>query len=355
MIALSPENQTTFDKASHISFDELITPVLEYSFSTLKIEKIISPAPVKSFKEAKSRPELWDAWKPAFNAQIDSLKTRKAFDLVYLPSGQRALPVKWVPDQKFAPNGDFLRNRARLVVCGNFEEGHNWAVHELYAAVASSMSVKVFFTLVAVQGLHCSQHDIVTAFLHAPIPQGVHIYCRQPPDYSDGTERVWKLNQALYGHRKSSVWWFEELSSKLKTIGFEPFHTDLCIFKHEKLVILLIVHVDDILIAAKAKADCDLVVHQLERFFDLKNLGEVSEFLGYRVIRNLNHNQIFLCQEKYCKKILSKYADPDVKPVTTPWLLKAKIPSKWEPIFDLKKKKYLKHTSSKNYLSSIWY
>ncbi|CAJ2508597.1 Uu.00g136230.m01.CDS01, partial [Anthostomella pinea] len=81
MIALTPENQTTFDKASHISLDELITPVPEYSFSTLKIEKIISPAPVKSFKEAKSRPELWDAWKPAFDAQIDSLETRKAFDL----------------------------------------------------------------------------------------------------------------------------------------------------------------------------------------------------------------------------------------------------------------------------------
>ncbi|CAJ2514341.1 Uu.00g024600.m01.CDS01 [Anthostomella pinea] len=151
----------------------------------------------------------------------------------------------------------------------------------------------------------------------------------------------------------ASAWWFEELSSKLKTIGFKPFHTDLCIFKDEKLGILLIIYVDDILIAAKAKADGDLVVYQLEAFFDLKNLGEVSEFLGYRVIRNLNHNQIFLCQEKYCKKILLKYADPDVKPVTTPWLLKAKIPSKWEPILDLKrKKKYLKYTGSLNYLSS---
>ena len=56
---------------------------------------------------------------------------------------------------KFNAKGEWDRNRARWVVCSNFENAESWAAQDVYAAVANSSSVKLFFTLVAVNDYEC--------------------------------------------------------------------------------------------------------------------------------------------------------------------------------------------------------
>ncbi|CAJ2508691.1 Uu.00g137170.m01.CDS01 [Anthostomella pinea] len=86
---------------------------------------------------------------------------------------------------------------------------------------------------------------MVTAFLNSKIPDEYEIYCMQPQGYSDGTKRVWKLNQALYGLHKAPLWWFETLVKVMKDAGFVPMSTEMCLFKHEKLGVLVLIYVEN--------------------------------------------------------------------------------------------------------------
>jgi hypothetical protein len=98
------------------------------------------------------------------------------WDLVYASDEAEILPGKWVFNQKFDENGNWIRNRARWMVCGNFQGADNWAAQNLYAAVASAMAVKIFFILVAVLGMNSTQLDIVTAFLNATAKSKTPVY-----------------------------------------------------------------------------------------------------------------------------------------------------------------------------------
>jgi hypothetical protein len=158
--------------------------------------------------------------------QIKDLKQRTIWDLIYASDDAKILLSKWVFDQKFDENGNWIRNRARWVVCGNFQGTNDWAAQNLYAAVASAVAVKIFFILVAVLGMNSIQLDIVTAFLNATAKSKILIYVFQPTGFSDGIKRVCKLNRAFYGLRESPIWWYETICPYLQTMGFESMLAD---------------------------------------------------------------------------------------------------------------------------------
>jgi hypothetical protein len=105
----------------------------------------------KSYKKARAK--YWDNWEPAFRKQYENLINRYIWDLVFAPEDANVLPGKWVLDQKYENDGTWIRNRARWVVCGNFEGTEGWLAQDFCAAVISAIAVKIFFTLVAIYGI----------------------------------------------------------------------------------------------------------------------------------------------------------------------------------------------------------
>ncbi len=174
----------------------------------------------KSWREALP-PKYEKDWRPAFKRQLEELAYTETWDLVDLPPGETLLPGKWVLDQKFDPNGIWMKNRARWVVCGNKEKAvYEW--FEVFSAVAHLTSLRLFLAVVAIQDLECHAFNIVTAFLNANIPPGFNIYIRQPSGFEDGSGRACKLKKALYGLRLSPILWLETLTTALREMGFEP-------------------------------------------------------------------------------------------------------------------------------------
>ena len=83
--------------------------------------------------------------------------------------------------------------------------------------------------------------------------------------------------------------------------------------------VILIVWVDDIIIAA---TDFDLlakVKQSLSKRFEMKDLGELKWFLGTEFRRN--KNRIQMNQTRYIQKILLKFKMSDCKPKPTPCIL----------------------------------
>ncbi len=96
----------------------------------------------KLYWEAREHKDYQEQWYPALKKQVDTLIANGTWQLVDKPPGITVIPGQWVLDQKFDAEGEFQRNRARWVACGNHETGNSPA-WELYSAVVHSTSVRV--------------------------------------------------------------------------------------------------------------------------------------------------------------------------------------------------------------------
>ncbi|KHN96405.1 Reverse transcriptase, RNA-dependent DNA polymerase [Metarhizium album ARSEF 1941] len=72
-------------------------------------------------------------------------------------------------------------------------------------------------------------------------------YIQQHKGFTDGTNKVWKLNKALYSLRQSLRIWHETLTKFLLRLGFKQSTQDASEFLRNSII--LAVHVDDLVTA----------------------------------------------------------------------------------------------------------
>ncbi len=72
----------------------------------------------------------------------------------------------------------------------------------------------------------------------------------------------------------------------IESLGFKSLESDVCLFRHKELSILVILYIDDLLIATPHVNLIDRIHDSLKYSFDLKELGEVKRFLGFDIIRD---------------------------------------------------------------------
>ena len=292
----------------------------------------------------------WPHWKVAFEKEFHDLTRRHTWDLVYPQPGDVVLPGKWVLKIKHLPDQP-PRHKARWVVCGNRENTNGWEIQDTYSATAHSVAVRFFLWLVAVKDLECEQFDMVTAYLHSRIPKGIRVLVRQPTGFSDGTARVCLLRNALYGLVRSSLWWYDTITSALIKLGFQPLQREVCIFVNQTLGAYLLLYVDDVLIAAPDQSVIEHVTCQLGELFELKRMGPVRQFLGIEITRDRSKRLISLRQQTYTRKILARFAGTDLKPKDTPWPTSLSIPLEWD-VLEHETSRYRQQVGCTNWLAS---
>ena len=134
--------------------------------------------------------------------------------------------------------------------------------------------------------------------------------------------KVCKIHRALYGLRISPKRWYERLTIVLQSIGLKPNDKEPCLFlwrENEKLLILLI-YVDDMIIASNKDEKLNDVIAKLEKEFEITNLGEPREFLGITIKHDKINNIMKLNQEKYINKILKRFKFDESCPKRTPMI-----------------------------------
>ena len=161
---------------------------------------------------------------------------------------------------------------------------------------------------------------------------------------------VCKLRKALYGLRQSPLYWFMTIKPVMEDIGFESLDSDICLFRHRELGILVVLYVDDLLVAAKTVALISRVQDRLARVYELKELGEVKRFLGFDVVRDRSARKIFISQESYLTAFLARKDMTNCHPAATPWPAKFDLPASWDPLID-RQKAYVKDTGALNWVA----
>ncbi|GJS13810.1 putative ribonuclease H-like domain-containing protein [Tanacetum coccineum] len=132
--------------------------------------------------------------------------------------------------------------------------------------------------------------DVKSGFLYGKIE--VEVYVCQPPGFEDPDfpDRVYKVENALYGLHQAPRAWYETLSTYLLDNRFQRGKIDKTLFiKRDKSDILLV---------------------------QMSSMGELIFFLGLQVKQK--EDGIFISQDKYVNKILNKFSFFDVKTTSTP-------------------------------------
>ena len=121
----------------------------------------------------------------------------------------------------------------------------------------------------------------------------------------------------MYGLKQSGRNWHSLLQEFLLNNHFKQSDADPCVYvRSSGGIIILLVWVDDIIIAACSIQNMNTVKDMLKARFNMKDLGTIASFLGIQFIHN--ENQIVMSQSNYLKCILKRFDMSSCKPRATP-------------------------------------
>ena len=270
-----------------------------------------------TYEEAISS-EQSEEWIQAMDEEIKSLHANETWTTGPIPKGKRAIPVKWVFKVKKDAKGNIERFKARLVAKG-FRQKEGVDFDEVFAPVSKYSTLRALMAVAAVEDLEVHQLDIKTAFLNGVLQE--EVYIDQPAGYHEGGPDIGcHLQKALYGLRQAPRAWHTRLTEELVNLGFQPSAADpgLHFLDTESGRIYLLVYVDDILIAARSKADVEWVKKALADKFEAHDLGEAHYFLGIDIVRDRAARTVSLSQKRLTAELVDKYGMGDCKAKTVP-------------------------------------
>uniref|UniRef100_A0A2N9EVF5 Reverse transcriptase Ty1/copia-type domain-containing protein n=1 Tax=Fagus sylvatica TaxID=28930 RepID=A0A2N9EVF5_FAGSY len=172
------------------------------------------------------------------------------------------------------------------------EANSTWTLEPLPSAVA------------AAQQWIIHQLDVNNVFLHGDLDE--EVYMTPPPGYCPkGETCVCRLCKSLYGLKQASRNWFFKLTTVLLDAGFTQSQVDHSLFTlvNTTSITIVLVYVDDILVAGNDLSQIETFKHTLSTNFKTKDLGPLKYFLSIKVARS--QKGIFLNQRKYALDILN--------------------------------------------------
>jgi len=139
-----------------------------------------------------------------------------------------------------------------------------------------------------------------------------------PPSMDSNAGQVCKLNKSLYGLRQANRQRYERLFSFLILQGYARSNVDDSLFlrRTKNSMTIALVYVDDIILARNDVVEIEKLTHLLNETFKIKNLGDLTYFLGLEVARN--KTRIHLCQRKYVLDLLEDAGMMNCAPAITP-------------------------------------
>lgn len=283
--------------------------------------------------EASNSPDA-SMWKTAMQEEIEALHKNKTWELVPLPPGRKAIGNKWVYKIKRDSIDQIERYRARLVVKG-YAQKEGIDFNEIFSPVVRLTTIRIVLAMCATLDLHLEQLDVKTAFLHGDLEE--EIYMLQPEGFAEkGKENlVCRLIKSLYGLKQAPRCWYKRFDSFIMSLEYNRLSADHCTyykrFEDDNDFIILLLYVDDMLIAGPNKGRIQELKAQLAREFEMKDLGPANKILGMQIHRDKNNRKIWLSQENYLNKILRRFNMQDCKPISTPLPVNFKLSSSMSP------------------------
>jgi hypothetical protein len=260
------------------------------------------PKTVKEALEGEERVQ----WEEAIWEEIDSMEEAEVWGPpVTAPAGVVVTPLRFIFAKKVGAGGEMQRYKARLIFQNrDTDEGDEC----FYAPVVDKVSLRVFLAVVAQKGWLLEQADVKTAFLNAKNEGEDYV---KLPGYvvRPGESPIRILQKALYGLRRAPKAWNSTFTEWVTSVGFKPTASDPCLFVHNSRPTMLVIYVDDLLVAAATEEDLEHVQGLMEERFRMRRMGVPQYFLGMDVDYEREQGRIHLCQKTYIGALMEKYGE----------------------------------------------
>ena len=185
---------------------------------------------------------------------------------------------------------------------------------ESFSPVASDVTIKVVFLLLFVMTTWVSLVvDVDTAFLNGKLKETIYMKLPEGLDQirSVAEDQVAELLGTIYGLGQSARVWYDTLVKVLiGDLGLKCFELDTCLlYKKSALgVVIICVYVDDMLMIGNQHA-IDEVVEGLKKKFSLKILGKLEEYVGCKVLTDVETNEHWLYQPDLLRKMRKTFSE----------------------------------------------
>ena len=251
-------------------------------------------------------------WRLSMQEELNALRKQGVYIFVQeLPDGEVALRCLWVYKVKCGPDGKVTRYKSRLTVNGKTQQcGLNT---KTFSPVAFATTIRLLLTLGLEKGYTFRQFDIKCVFLYADLPKDQQVYMHAPP--GSGKKGYWLLKKSLYGLKTAPVLFNEHLDKTLKDMDFLACESDPCLYIHKGNGSMLVIVVDDMILAASTEEYAKTFYRDLSKVYDVKDLGKPAYVIGIRV--GITKSEITLTQDRYITD-LYKLHSPGHTPTNTP-------------------------------------
>jgi hypothetical protein len=252
-------------------------------------------------------------WRNAMEEEMRCIRENMTWELSTLPTGHRAIGLKWVFKVKRDPAGNVLKHKARLVAKG-YAQRQGIDFDEVFAPVARLETVRLLLAVAAHRSWTVHHMDVKSAFLNGDLAEEVYVH--QPAGFIDNENvgKVLKLRKALYGLRQAPRAWNAKLDASMVSLGFTRCKLDHAVYRREENGEFLIVgiYVDDLIITGTSSAEIEQFKQQMHDLFQMSDLGILSYYLGIEVKQE--DDRIMVSQSGYAKKILEVAGMADCNP-----------------------------------------
>ena len=267
-------------------------------------------------------------WTESIKEEIESMSKNKVWKLVdrnTVPSDgkrQNIIDSKWVLKKKIDSDGN-LKYKARLVIRG-FKDKNKHDLQEIYAPVSHLPLIRMTLAITNKYDLELCQMDVKTAFLNGYL--NVPVYMEIPDGIDSATElkreKICKLEKALYGLKVSPKCWNDKFTETVKKFGLQPDYNEPCLFtwREGNKFLILILYVDDKLLACNDREKMQEMKQNLNRSFEMTDIGEPKCFLGLEIKRDRKARVLKITREKYILKMITKFGFKDMYPQRTPMI-----------------------------------
>merc|ERR1711973_37264 len=275
-------------------------------------------------------------------------------------------PMKVVLTLKPQPGLKTKKKKARICVCGNFQQKKPSDLY--YTANTDISSIRVVLAEAAQRPDYgVSNLDVATAFLNAPMPDSEEdaVYVKPPTLLQQfglvQPSTYWRLCRALYGLRVSPRLWGKERDLQLSRMRFQIKHKKLKAMKLSIDVALWIVvdihdedfdhkrkpygylltYVDDFLLVGPAHVR-KAIEEEISRFWEIRIEGGVKQydkknpeasltFLSTDIRSHPTCGGFTMTQEAFVRDVLKTWELTDCRPSLVPGIpTKVQLPAEDE-------------------------
>ncbi|KAI1509284.1 Reverse transcriptase domain protein [Pyrenophora tritici-repentis] len=287
---------STFDRCFAMA---LVKPTLGSKLSELPPE----PRNYRQFLKHPRRDDLQLAMDDEYNALIANGTWRPA--TAEEIAKYEIIPGQWVWTYKGNAQGYHVKDKARMVACGNKQQESIW-YREVYSYVVRTSTLRILLALVAYFDLECEQIDMITAYLNAHLDDDDVVLLRLPAGCT-GFGNIVRLRRGMYGLRQSALLWYNDLKDSLKDLGFEPIEADPCVFVNPTTKAIIVVYVDDLILITRDVTSMKALKSQLLNRYKARDLGPIGFYLGIRILRDRPNRSLSMTMDSYVDRIVDEY------------------------------------------------